>query len=197
MASSRNDRYLKAADKFEGAVEGYSGKDAYERAFNQGMENSKKVNELNNAEAQKYAKQQADATAQQSQAQATTAARSAGMNKSKAAMMGSQQTANAYQNAYSNAYNNQMQNSAANMENQQQRYYSAGLDRANLYGTGMSSQQQEGQNEYNRRWGNVSAVTGIITSDEKLKHYRECSAKVVKHSPKSIQTLKWVRKEGE
>ena len=197
MASSKNKQYEEARSKFDNAVEQYSGNGAYESSFNQGMENSKKINELNNAEAQKYAKQQADATAQRSQAQATTAARSAGMNKSKAAMLGSQQTANAYQNTYSNAYNNQMQNSAANMENQQQRAYGAGLDKANLYGTGMSSSQQEGQNEYNRRWGNVSAVTGILTSDEKLKHYRECSTKVIKHSPKSIQTLKWVKKEGE
>ena len=60
----------------------------------------------------------------------------------------------------------------------------------------MSAAQQEGQNVYNRTWGNVAGWTGGLFSDEKLKHYKECSKKVVTRSPSKIQALKYVKKEN-
>lgn len=197
---------------------------------------AKRQNELANSEAQKYAAQQARATAAGAQGQATTAARAAGMNKAQAAMMGSQQNANAYQNAYGNAYSQQMgqtnnayENNAnrgnqniygstaltaqqmnnatntygQNMANQQTASQSAGGLALGAGGTMLGAAMQEGQNEYNRKWGNwgnalgiVGSGLGAVFSDERLKHYRECSKKVVLKSPKKISELKYVNKEG-
>ena len=46
----------------------------------------------------------------------------------------------------------------------------------------MTTAQQEGQNEYNRQWGNIGAVgsmvTGLVTSDERLKRFRMISSKL-------------------
>lgn len=46
----------------------------------------------------------------------------------------------------------------------------------------MTTAQQEGQNEYNRQWGNIGAVgsmvTGLLTSDERLKRFRMISSKL-------------------
>jgi hypothetical protein len=69
------------------------------------------------------------------------------------------------------------------------------------YGTNMSAQQQEGQNEYSRKWGNWGAGLGIASSflpmsDERLKHYRECSRKVTVKSPSAIAKLKYTKKEN-
>jgi hypothetical protein len=61
-------------------------------------------------------------------------------------------------------------------------------------GAQLSAAQQEGQNEYNRTWGNWSAGLGLLTSDERLKKYRECSKKVVIHTPSKLQALKYTSK---
>ena len=183
-------------------------------------------NSLVNSEAKKYAAQQAQAAAAGAQSQATTAARAAGMNKAQAAMMGSQQNANAFQNSYGNAYSQQMgqannayenqanransniNNSAnmalgsmnnatnvygQNMANQQNAMDSMSAAKLGAKGTAMGAGQQEGQNEYNRKWGNWSAGLGLLSSDEKLKHYQECSKKVIIKSPNAIKKLKYIK----
>ena len=152
------------------------------------------------------------------------------MNKAQAAMMGSQQNANAFQNAYGNAFSQQMGQANNAFENQANRansniYNSAAMNAnqmnnaTNTYGQNMAQQQNamtaannagvsaagtkmgaaqtEGQNEYERKWGNWGNALGIggsllkSFSDEDLKHYRECSKKVTIRSPKSIQKLKF------
>jgi hypothetical protein len=189
-----------------------------------GMTQGLQYNKAANQAAREQAGQQAAAAAAGAQSQATTAARAAGMNKAQAAMMGAQQNANAYQNAYDNAYSQQLNNANSNMEsarnlnanqmnnatntygqNMAQRQNSmtaannAGLSAA---GTKMGAAQTEGQNEYERTWGNWGNALGIggsvlkAFSDEDLKHYRECSKKVTIRSPKSIQKLKFVQKEN-
>jgi hypothetical protein len=145
------------------------------------------------------------------------------MNKAQAAMMGSQQNANAYQNAYGNAYSQQMGQANSSFENQANRAnsninQSTALNAnqmnnaTNTYGQNMAQQQnsmtaannagvsaagtkmgaaqQEGQNEYNRTNANWGLGLGLLTSDEKLKHYQECSKKVVVKSPSKIKALK-------
>jgi len=113
---------------------------------------SKAQNATINAEAQKYAGQQAANAAAGAQNQATTAARAAGMNKAQAAMMGSQQNANAYQNAYGNAYSQQMGQANNAFENQANRTNSGMTQNAalaaqqmnnatNVYGQNMANQQ--------------------------------------------------------
>jgi hypothetical protein len=146
------------------------------------------------------------------------------MNKAQAAMMGSQQNANAYQNAYGNAYSQQLGSAASSMEsarnlnagqmnnatntygqnmaNQQNSSNQMNTAAISAAGTNMGAAQQEGQNEYNRKWGNWGNGLGIggsvlkAFSDEDLKHYKECSKKVAIRSPKSIQKLKFVQKEN-
>lgn len=187
------------------------------------IEKGNQMNASQNAEAQKYANQLAQKQAAGAQAQSTTAARAAGMNKAQAAMMGSQQNANAYQNAYGNAYGQQLGNAASNQNTQLANYNSAYENQANransnmlnqqnfansnqqyqqgmaqqsgqaalgAAGTELSAGQQEGQNEYNRKWGNAGFWTGLLSSDERLKKYKECSKKVVYKTPSKMQSLK-------
>lgn len=107
-------------------------------AINQGS----RMNASQNVEAQKYAGQQAAAAAAGAQSQATTAARAAGMNKAQAAMMGSQQNANAFQNAYGNAYGQQLGNAASNQNTQLANYNSAYENSANRRNSNINNQQQ-------------------------------------------------------
>ena len=219
MAKSTNDKYTNAASAYDEAQSNYSGVKGYQKGVNaakkegveiadtataSGQNASRTQNQIANEEAKKYAGEQARATAAGTQAQATTAARAAGMNKAQAAMMGAQQNANAYQNAYGNAYgqqmsqaNNNIQSNIANYGNsmgqQQNAMNSMSAAKISAKGTAMGAGQQEGQNEYNRTWGNWSAGLGMLTSDEKLKHYKECSKKVVIKSPNSIKKLKFVK----
>jgi hypothetical protein len=88
-----------------------------------------------------------------------------------------------------------------NQAQQQGAMQNAGNSAVSAAGTGMGAAQQEGQAEYDRKWGNWGNGLGIggslvkTFSDEDLKHYRECSKKVTIRSPKSIEKLKFV-KEG-
>ena len=114
------------------------------------------------------------------------------------------QANNAFENqanrANSNIYNsaqmnaNQMNNATnvygQNMVNQQNMMTGAGNAAVSAAGTAMGAGQQEGQNEYNRRNANWGLGLGLLTSDEKLKHYQECSKKVVVKSPSKIKALK-------
>lgn len=226
MAKPTNAKYETAAMAYQAAANKYSGAEGYNESLNaaqngvgitdtanaKGMEQSKEQTRLSNEEARKYARSQAEAAATHTQGQATTAARSAGMNKAQAAMLGSQQNANAYQNAYANAYNQQLglsnantQNSIANysnnMNNQQATMANMGNANINAKGQYLAAAQQAGQQEYENKWGNVGNTLGLIGSfikpfsDEKLKHYRECSKKVVVNSPNKIKSLKYVAKE--
>jgi hypothetical protein len=116
-------------------------------------------------------------------------------------MMGAQQNAAAYQNAYGNAYAQQYQGANSNLNNQQQMAINSNTAAVQGAGTTLSASQQEGQNEYARTWGNWGAGLGIAsslipTSDERLKHYRECSKKVTVKSPSAIAKLKYTKKEN-
>lgn len=192
-----------------------AGTNTARKASDAGITQGLQYNTVANKAAREQAAQQAQAAAAGAQSQATTAARAAGMNKAQAAMMGSQQNANAYQNAYGNAYSQQLSNANANMESarnlnaqqinnatsvygqnqaqQQNSMTAANNAGVSAMGTQMGAAQQEGQNEYNRKNANWGLGLGLLTSDEKLKHYKECSKKVVIKSPNSIQKLKFVK----
>lgn len=201
MAKSTNDRYNSAQSSYMSAINNETGDAGYAKAFRAGVTNSTYQNALANSEAKKYAGEQARANAAGAQAQATTAARAAGMNKAQAAMMGAQQNANAYQNAYGNAYNTQLGLANNNIMGQQASRQQASGQLVGGYGTNMSAQQQEGQAEYDRKWGNWGNGLGIAGSllkpfsDENLKHYKECSKKVTYKAPSKIKTLKFEKKE--
>ena len=234
-----NQRYETALNDYNNLRDQYAGNAGYQNAINQSQGQAQKINELStqagysganqqtaastnsaidkgaqmqaaqNAQAQRYAGQQAGAAAAGTQSQATTAARSAGMNKAQAAMMGSQQNANAYQNAYGNAYSQQLGNAQSNQNTQLANYNSAfennanrmnanlnqqqgmaqqsGQAALNAQGNVLGAQQQEGQNIYNREYGNRGFWTGLFTSDERLKNYRECTKKVVMRTPSKLK----------
>jgi hypothetical protein len=110
-------------------------------------------------------------------------------------------------NQINNAANmnaNQMNNATnvygQNMSQQQGYMTNAGNSAVSAAGTAMGAGQQEGQNEYDREWANWGAGLGLgsmlLPSDERLKHYKECSKKVVIKSPKAIEKLKYVKKEN-
>lgn len=123
--------------------------------------------------------------------------------------MGSQQNANAYQNAYGNAYGQQLgtansafenqatrANSNANQfaamqnaNNQYQQSLAASMMGANVSGIGNQVSMAQAQDAQNFRQGG-------LFSDERLKHYRECSKKVVMKTPSKIQSLK-ITTKGE
>ena len=113
---------------------------------------------------------------------------------------------NAQQLNAQQALNAQQMNNATNLyqhnqDQQQNAALQAGRDQLGAGATYLGAAQQQGQNDYNNTWGNVGNTLGVAGSvlgafsDEKLKHYRECSKKVVIRSPNSIKKLKFV-KEG-
>ena len=119
----------------------------------------------------------------------------------------SQQLGNAASNQntqlsnYNSAYENQANRANSNINQQQgvmtnaQQYQqnmaqNSGQAALGASGTQLSAGQQEGQNEYNRKWGNTGFVTGLLSSDERLKHYKDCSQKVVYKTPSKMQSLK-------
>ena len=201
MGSSKNKYYEEAVEKYEDAIKKYTGNKAYQKQYELGKQSALDQNKTSNEEAQKYAAQQAKAAAQGAQSQATTAARAAGMNKAQAAMLGSQQNANAYQNTYGNAYGQQLGLTNSNQLAQQGQAANAQMANVNAYGGLIGAAQNEGQSEYNRKWGNAGNALGIggsilsMFSDEDLKHYRECSKKVVYKTPSKIKSLKYETKK--
>ena len=176
------------------------------------------MNEAQNRDARRYAAAQAGAAAAGAQSQATTAARAAGMNKAQAAMMGSQQNAKAYQNSYGNAYSQQLGNAANNQNMQMSGYNSAFENSANRLNNNAGNQQQfitsnqlgQQQLAATMQGANVSGKGNVVSmeqgqdaqnyaqgglfSDERLKHYKECSKKVVVRSPSKIKALKYTPK---
>ena len=93
-------------------------------------------------------------------------------------------------NRMNNNINNQQQMANANAQYQQGMAQQSGQAALNAQGNVLGAQQQEGQNIYNREYGNRGFWTGLFTSDERLKNYRECSKKVTYKTPSKMQSLK-------
>src|SRR5574344_69014 len=146
---SAYNKYNTLQNKANSLSDKYSGNAGYENSL---------------AEASKGANIQAQQTGNES----LSAARAAGMTKSAAATLGAQQTANAYGNSFANQQAqaaSQGQNAVSN----------ANTSVSNQAGA-MNSSQTEGNNRYNRSWGNVGFVTGTLgslLSDERMKSYKK------------------------
>lgn len=165
--SSTNSRYENAAKKYDEAVNQYTGMEGFKASLD-------------------MAKKGAGVEAVQAGNRAQTQARSAGMSKAAAALVGANDTSNQYLNSFNN-----QQSNAMNMNN-------AALNaRSNQMNAGMT----EGQNAYNRAWGNVGTVANMggqvaggvmkamAMSDERLKHYRDVSSKLNPKQPVSYKSL--------
>lgn len=153
--SSTNTDYNSAYANYQNAMQNYkdtankfTGESGYQKTLEQGSKG-------------------ANVTAGGVQQQAQNAYRSAGMNKAQAANLAAGQGASAYQNSFEN-----QQQSAAN---QNANAVTAAGNTANQRSTAVQMQQQEGQNKYNRSWGNFGNTLGIVgsfvnsASDERLK----------------------------
>lgn len=189
--SSTNRRYKAASKKFDEAVNKYNADvetatSDYQKVFNKyaGDAGLESATNYANTQAQEQASQQSMRAGNQAGANANRSARTAGLNKAQAALMSEQAASDTTGNTYSDVYN-QTRNSSLNgaLQNNQstlsakQGEYSTRVSAAatplNARGQQLTAAQQEGQNAYNRAWGNVggagSMITGFLTSDERLK----------------------------
>lgn len=189
---SDGQRYEAAASKFDEAVSKYETqannalKD-YQGEYNKyaGDAGLKSATDY----AQDQAAQQSMRAGNQAGANANRSARTAGLSKAQAALLAQQSasdtTGNTYQSAYDSSRNAALNNNQATLSAKQGEY-STRLNAAgtplNARGQQLSAAQQEDQNAYNRAWGNVggvgSLVTGLLTSDERLKNFKEVSSKI-------------------
>jgi hypothetical protein len=195
--SSQGQRYDAAARKFDESVAKYEGKvdeatQDYQKEYNKyaGEAGLKSATEY----AEKQANQQSQRAGNQAAANATRGASTSGLNKAQAAMMGRQAasdtTGNAYQGVYDSSRGAALNNNQATLAAKQGEYSTragAAAVPVNAQGQKMSAAQQEDQNAYNRAWGNLggigSMVTGLLTSDERLKNFREVSSKLDTNKP--------------
>lgn len=195
--SSQGQRYDSAARKFDESVAKYEGK-VDEATQDYQNEYKKYAGEAGLKSATEYAEKQANQQSQragnQAAANATRGASTSGLNKAQAAMMGRQAasdtTGNAYQGVYDSSRGAALNNNQATLAAKQGEYSTragAAAVPVNAQGQKMSAAQQEDQNAYNRAWGNLggigSMVTGLLTSDERLKNFREVSSKLDTNKP--------------
>lgn len=195
--SSTGHRYEAASAKFDEAVNKYNSDVAaatadYQKVFNKyaGEEGLKSATSY----AQDQASQQSMRAGNQAGANANRSARTAGLNKAQAAMLAQQSasdtTGNMYQSTYDSSRNAALNNNQATLSAKQGEYSTrvgAAATPLNARGQQLTSDQQEDQNAYNRLWGNIggfgSMATGLLTSDERLKHFKEVSSKIGNKEP--------------
>lgn len=195
--SSTGHRYKAASAKFDEAVNKYNADVAaatadYQKVFNKyaGEEGLKSATSY----AQDQASQQSMRAGNQAGANANRSARTAGLNKAQAAMLAQQSasdtTGNMYQSAYDSSRNAALNNNQATLSAKQGEYSTrvgAAATPLNARGQQLTAAQQEDQNAYNRIWGNIggfgSMATGLLTSDERLKHFKEVSSKIGNKEP--------------
>ena len=188
--SATGRRYEAASDKFNEAYDKYNkdiaaATDDYKKVFNKyaGDTGLKSATEY----AQDQASQQSMRAGNQAGANANRSARTAGLNKAQAAMLAQQSasdtTGNMYQSAYDSSRNAALNNNQSTLSAKQGEYstrVSAAGTPLNARGQQLTAAQQEDQNAYNRSWGNVggvgSMVSGLLTSDERLKEARDVSS---------------------
>ena len=190
--SSSGRRYEAASKKFDEAYNKYNrdieaATTDYKKVFNKyaGDAGLKSATEY----AQDQASQQSMRAGNQAGANANRSARTAGLNKAQAALLAQQAasdtTGNMYQSAYDSSRNAALNNNQSTLSAKQGEYstrVSAASTPLNARGQQLTAAQQEDQNAYNRAWGNVggvgSMVTGLLSSDERLKHFRDVSSKI-------------------
>lgn len=195
--SSSGRRYEAASKKFDEAYNKYNrdieaATSDYQKVFNKytGDAGLKSATEY----AQDQASQQSMRAGNQAGANANRSARTAGLNKAQAAILAQQAasdtTGNMYQSAYDSSRNAALNNNQSTVAAKQGDYSTrvgAAATPLNARGQQLTAAQQEDQNAYNRAWGNVggvgSMVTGLLSSDERLKHFKDVSSKIGNKEP--------------
>lgn len=173
----RNREYERAYSDYNDAMKEYL--NVSNKYYNDAYDKSKKyVGDEGYERALDLGKKGAVSATNASIGRSVANARANGMNKAQASAMGNQTAMDTYNNQLnaqqSSAYGSG-QDAVTNEYNRAGGISSAYANRANLQGNAMSSQQAEGNNRYNRTWGTIGGIGSLITSDERLKKYKDLS----------------------
>lgn len=179
---AKNDQGLNIATQY---AENQAGQQS-QRAGNQAAANATRgasTAGLNKAQAAMMSRQAAADTTGNTYQNVYDSSRNTALNNYQVARS---EALNNYQNARNSALNNNQATLAAKQGEYSTRVGAAAVP-VNAQGQKMSAAQQEDQNAYNRSWGNLggigSMVTGLLTSDERLKNFREVSSKLDTNKP--------------
>ena len=174
------DKYAEAAQKFQETYDKYYSDKAFKQADEYARQKATEDAERNAEKMQGIAEKQSLRAGNMASANALKAGRTAGMSKAQAGLKAGEAaadtTANSYKNVYNDVYNNTYQNTYSGLRSDK---LNQNANAVNAQAGLLSTNQQEDQNEYNRAWGNLggwgSFATGLLTSDERLKRFKDIS----------------------
>ena len=178
--SSSGRRYEAAAQRFQETFDKYYNDEAFKQADEYARQKATEDAERNAEKMQGIAEKQSLRAGNMASANALKAGRTAGMSKAQAGLKAGEAaadtTANSYKNVYNDVYNNTYQNTYNGLRGDK---LSQNANAVNAQAGLLGVSQQEDQNEYNRAWGNLggwgSLATGLLTSDERLKRFKDIS----------------------
>lgn len=178
--SSSGARYAAAAQKFQETYDKYYNDEAFKQADEYARQKATEDAERNAEKMQGIAEKQSLRAGNMASANALKAGRTAGMSKAQAGLKageaGADTTANSYKNVYNDVYNNTYQNTYSGLRSDK---LNQNANAVNAQAGALAASQQEDQNAYNRAWGNLggwgSFATGLLTSDERLKRFKDIS----------------------
>ena len=178
--SSSGRRYEAAAQKFQETYDKYYNDEAFKQADEYARQKATEDAERNAEKMQGIAEKQSLRAGNMASANALKAGRTAGMSKAQAGLKageaGADTTANSYKNVYNDVYNNTYQNTYSGLRGDK---LNQNANAVNAQAGLVAASQQEDQNAYNRAWGNLggwgSLFTGLLTSDERLKRFKDIS----------------------
>ena len=178
--SSSGRRYEAAAQKFQETFDKYYNDEAFKQADEYARQKATEDAERNAEKMQGIAEKQSLRAGNMASANALKAGRTAGMSKAQAGLKageaGADTTANSYKNVYNDVYNNTYQNTYNGLRSDK---LNQNANAVNAQAGLLSTSQQEDQNAYNRAWGNLggggSFFSGLLTSDERLKRFKDIS----------------------
>ena len=174
------DKYAAAAEKFQATYDKYYSDKAFKKADEYARQKATEDAERNAEKMQGIAEKQSLRAGNMASANALKAGRTAGMSKAQAGLKageaGADTTANSYKNVYNDVYNNTYQNTYDGLRRDK---LNQNTNAVNAQGQVLTAAQQEDQNAYNRAWGNLggfgSGISGLLTSDERLKKFKDIS----------------------
>ena len=174
------DKYAAAAQKFQETFDKYYNDKAFKQADEYARQKATEDAERNAEKMQGIAEKQSLRAGNMASANALKAGRTAGMSKAQAGLKAGEAaadtTANSYKNVYNDVYNNTYQNTYDGLRGDK---LNQNANAVNAQVGTLAASQQEDQNAYNRAWGNLggwgSFATGLLTSDERLKRFKDIS----------------------
>ena len=174
------DKYDEAAQKFQEMYDKYYSDTAFKQADEYARKKATEDAERNAEKMQGIAEKQSLRAGNMASANALKAGRTAGMSKAQAGLKAGEAaadtTANSYKNVYNDVYNNTYQNTYDGLRSDK---LNQNTNAVNAQAQVLATSQQEDQNAYNRAWGNLggagSFVSGLLTSDERLKRFKDIS----------------------